>query len=608
MANASHFKWLREGAESWNARREKRHFTPSLKYADLNGFDLTRYNLRGAQLGSASLRGANLYATNLTGADLTLADLTGAHLNYVQANSATFRRSNLNTAIMVDGDFTNVIFDGANLTDADLKHSFLWSTTWKNARLRGTILSSSLNGKPIALSLEISTGLTQRQISEAVGDTAVKLPTGLFHPVEWPEFINPEEEVEKDKFKEVAALSSDKFVFLSYSNLDRDVAKKLGETLRSAGISVWWDQDIQPGEEWRDAIAEKLGTADAVLAVWTEKSVASRAVREEAAQAQQSRKLLQVRMDRTVIPYGFSETQYVDLAGWGGDSSDHRIQRLIQAILDKFHPPSRDQIAKRLEASAPVAATLVDGVVTARDTPLSARPPVNDPQDLKDRIQAQAVLANKVLAALESLDNNIGESIRFDLQHYVSQLQSDSRTWYTLSDSISDIAVHLSNADIPWPGTTKNSISRLCRGHEGLRPLMQPVQPLPMSPDAPKPPPEVVSENLGDMALKQVVALANETFASEEAKSVLATPTIHTGEYLAVEIDQARTLDSPDEMAAHRRLSKLQKALVGLAGLVGTAVSTITYGISVNLLTAPDAAKVLLATMRRLFELVVSFF
>ncbi len=560
-------------------------------------------------LGGARLQEVNLNYAILTGADLTGADLSGAQLHHTQADAAIFRRANFSGASLRDGRFSSVLFDGANLTDANLQHALCYTTTWKGARLRRTIISSSRDGYPPEIDLSMSTGLSQQQISEAIGDTGVSLPKELFHPISWPAWVKAESKHDPDEGNETSSPPHAKFVFLSHASQDQAISSLLSEALTQSNIAVWWDKDIAPGASWRDTISERLDSAAVILTLWTENSVNSKAVCEEAAHAQRTGKFLHVRMDKSVLPYGFSETQYVDLQNWTGDLADPRLQNLVQGIRDKFNPPSREELEQRLRLAAPIAATIEGGLVTAKDTPLEAKPPINDETDLKARLSAQEVLAQKILDATEVLDNNLGEAIRFDLRHLLAQLRSPSSiTWYTLSDAMSDVAAHLENEDINWPGTTLNSLRRLCSAHDAIRPLMQPVQPPANHPSAPLPPPAVVTEELRADALGSAVRLAQETFASAEASTVLTDSAIGIAEYLAVEIDQARVVSSPDVMAPHRRLAKLQRALTGLTGLVGTAITTMSYGISVNLLTTPDAAKVLLTTLKKLYDILISFF
>ncbi len=131
------------------------------------------------------------------------------------------------------------------------------------------------------------------------------------------------------------------FVFLSYANQDHLRVGALHKVLQEASIPLWWDQDILPGTAWRAAIAERLKLAKAVVTFWTKDSTASKAVIEEAATAQREGKLIHVRLDDAPLPYGFAETQYLDLRKWDGTASHPEMRKLIQALRDRITPPTK---------------------------------------------------------------------------------------------------------------------------------------------------------------------------------------------------------------------------------------------------------------------------
>lgn len=610
MAIATHVRWLKEGAEKWNARRAARHFTPSLRKAVLDGLDLSNANLRGAQLSGAKLRGTNLRGAVLKGADLTGADLTGADLRGVAANTAIFSKARLANADMSNAYFSEADFKHSDLSNADLRNSLVYSANLSYARLLAANIRSSASGYPVEINLTTTEGLTQRQIAAMDGDTGVVLPNGLNHPIHWPVWVSEvsEQQTEDDEGDKASiSLGARKFLFISYSSLDRDRVSELHRIFQAENIPVWWDQDVAAGDSWRGEVSSKLQAATAVLTIWTAHSVESSAVVEEAASAQRHRKLVHLRLDNAPLPYGFSETQYADLRKWDGSPDHPEIRRLVQTIHDKLKPPSRDEIGERLIAAAPVAAIIEEGLLTAKDSPPHSKPPIQDPINLEARLVAQFALAKKALNALQTLDNNVGEAIRFDLAHFLDQVVSRPPSWYILSDSISDIRVHLDNEDVNWPGSSRNSIQLLCNNHEAMRPLLQPVQPAPSSADAP-PPPDLNSDALSDAALTEVSEAASDVFNSDNAKEVLAEPAARAGEYLAVAVAEARDIHAPSEQANRHRTQKIRKALLGLAGLVGTAITSISYGVGTNLLTSPDAAKVFLGTLKRLFDSLLNLF
>jgi hypothetical protein len=117
-------------------------------------------------------------------------------------------------------------------------------------------------------------------------------------------------------------------VFLSYSKLDRPLAARVADALRLRGLSVWWDQELTPRENWDLTIEREITDAEYVLVLWTRNStLASAWVRIEANYAVNCKpsKLVQVRFDDCTIPMAFSLVQYLDLdpaafewsADWG---------------------------------------------------------------------------------------------------------------------------------------------------------------------------------------------------------------------------------------------------------------------------------------------------
>ncbi len=106
MANPEHVKWLKEGVETWNERREQEDFIPNLRDAKLRGDDLFKANLTNAVLIKADLRNAILTNTDLRGANFLFADLSGANLFNAKLSGADLRY--------------------AILTGADLSYSKPW--------------------------------------------------------------------------------------------------------------------------------------------------------------------------------------------------------------------------------------------------------------------------------------------------------------------------------------------------------------------------------------------------------------------------------------------------------------------------------------------------
>ena len=158
MANPDHLRWLLEGVESWNRRRERHAFNPDFEGADLyeefrsagklsedgsiplSRINLSRANLRDSRLWNsrhgADLRQANLWSANLQnaqlqnskldgasllGTSLNNADLSGTSFRGIETGSTSFRGANLFQADLTDTEMNLSFFRGASLSCATLK-------------------------------------------------------------------------------------------------------------------------------------------------------------------------------------------------------------------------------------------------------------------------------------------------------------------------------------------------------------------------------------------------------------------------------------------------------------------------------------------------------
>lgn len=62
-------------------------------------------------------------------------------------------------------------------------------------------------------------------------------------------------------------------VFVSYCRCDASEAGELVKNLKSAGLEVWWDEDLIPGEEWAQRIAEEIKASDSVILCFSANAV-----------------------------------------------------------------------------------------------------------------------------------------------------------------------------------------------------------------------------------------------------------------------------------------------------------------------------------------------
>ena len=86
-------------------------------------------------------------------------------------------------------------------------------------------------------------------------------------------------------------------VFISYARADRETARRIAETLTERGYVVWWDFNLVGGSDYRRDIESALEASRKVIVLWSETSVASAFVLDEAGHGRDRGKLVPVSID-----------------------------------------------------------------------------------------------------------------------------------------------------------------------------------------------------------------------------------------------------------------------------------------------------------------------
>ena len=121
-------------------------------------------------------------------------------------------------------------------------------------------------------------------------------------------------------------------IFLSYAREDVDAAKQLAGCIASAGHEVWWDRHIQGGSRFTDEIDRALKDAEAVVVLWSEASVASAWVQDEAAEGRDSGRLVPVALGQCRPPLGFRQFHTIELGQWDGRGEPQTLGEVMAAI------------------------------------------------------------------------------------------------------------------------------------------------------------------------------------------------------------------------------------------------------------------------------------
>ncbi|MEO7635416.1 MAG: TIR domain-containing protein [Sphingomicrobium sp.] len=159
-------------------------------------------------------------------------------------------------------------------------------------------------------------------------------------------------------------------IFLSYAHGDQAQAQRLAAALERCGFTVWWDALIEGGTRYAKSIDTALAAADAVVVLWSQQSVESDWVKDEAAQGRERHRLVPLSLDGTLPPLGFRQLQVIDLSGWRGRADAPQFDAIRRAVATASGqaPVERQRIAgprvsrrQALAGGAGVAAIVAGG-------------------------------------------------------------------------------------------------------------------------------------------------------------------------------------------------------------------------------------------------------
>ncbi len=121
-------------------------------------------------------------------------------------------------------------------------------------------------------------------------------------------------------------------VFLSYAREDVDTARHLAQAVAARGHDVWWDRHLHGGSRFAAEIDRALKSAQVVVVLWSETSVESAWVQDEAAEGRDSGRLVPVSLGSAKPPLGFRQFHTIELGSWDDTRSPEAIEDLLEAI------------------------------------------------------------------------------------------------------------------------------------------------------------------------------------------------------------------------------------------------------------------------------------
>jgi hypothetical protein len=128
-------------------------------------------------------------------------------------------------------------------------------------------------------------------------------------------------------------------IFISYSRKDLYRVQPFANALEAHGWSVWWDRSIPPGKTFAQVIEAAINDAKCVVVMWSEHSVDSDWVKEEADIGKRRGVLIPTLLDPLEPPLGFGLIHAADLTDWDARTPHAGFGFLLEAIKTIIGPP-----------------------------------------------------------------------------------------------------------------------------------------------------------------------------------------------------------------------------------------------------------------------------
>ena len=149
-------------------------------------------------------------------------------------------------------------------------------------------------------------------------------------------------------------------VFISYARQDRVIAAEIAAQLAAAGLKVFYDAILAPGDHWDRRIEDELKQAKSVVVIWSRTSVDRQWVRNEARFALHKGNLFPLRIDDCELPLEFNHCQTVSVHANEKGELSGGLSVLTETL--KLHVPLSSVVAsppKEVEPREPTASSKV---------------------------------------------------------------------------------------------------------------------------------------------------------------------------------------------------------------------------------------------------------
>ena len=192
-------------------------------------------------------------------------------------------------------------------------------------------------------------------------------------------------------------------IFLSYNREDQVRARLFADGFERAGLKVWWDTALSPGEAYDEVTETALRTAKAVVVLWSPRSVVSRWVRAEATLADRNKTLVPCMIEPCERPIMFELTQTTELSHWHGEATDPAWLAFL-ADVKQFVAKETAAEAPALTLAAPTVQETLKPGQTGSAPSLAVLPFTNRSNLPEDEVFAEGMVEDVISALAQGVN------------------------------------------------------------------------------------------------------------------------------------------------------------------------------------------------------------
>ena len=191
---------------------------------------------------------------------------------------------------------------------------------------------NKLIGIKIDPNVQLPLDFLREQFIDATGDTPSERGLQMKRLLAW---LSPESASTDDTKTRV---------FISYRRQNREIALGFADALSTAGYSVWWDENLNPGEDWSDQLQREIDGSDVVLVLWTKEATEKdKFVGLEVEYAIIKNKLIALHCEPVELPVSAGRVKPIPFFEWEKMSSHPNWDTLIDSIERTSRGETKDQ-------------------------------------------------------------------------------------------------------------------------------------------------------------------------------------------------------------------------------------------------------------------------